>query len=112
MDYSSTLETYEDLLKRVDDFEEKMHLSSAIGRVSLQLGDVKRAAASFRSVETLINDFKSSVLCKSFSSTELMKLEHQIYMNRGLLFVGQNKYKDAMVQFQHIVQDNPKDVVG
>ncbi|XP_075266255.1 trafficking protein particle complex subunit 12-like [Convolutriloba macropyga] len=112
MDYSSTLETYEDLLKRVDDFEEKMHLSSAIGRVSLQLGDVKRAAASFRSVETLINDFKSSVLCKSLSSTELMKLEHQIYMNRGLLFVGQNKYKDAMVQFQHIVQDNPKDVVA
>ena len=118
MDYSAALETYDRLLRRLCDHpEDKIHLSSAIGRCCLQLGDLKRAAVYFKSVESLTSEVKAaSNLSSSGVATmgvnDLMKLDHQVYMNRGLLFVAQNKYKDAMVQFQHIVQDNPKDVVG
>ena len=110
MDYNSAFEIFDKILTRLKSFPDKFHLMTAIG-FSLQLGDLKRAASSFKAVEALIIDMKKSQSSETCSS-EVTKFDHQVLMNKGLLLLCQNRYKDAVLQFQQIVNDNPYDVVG
>ena len=109
LDYSSAFEQFDQLINRVDSPEEKVHLISGIGRSNLQLGDLKRAVVAFKQVESIVNDLKEGA---TLEDHEILKLNHQVLMNKGLLYLCQNKYKDAVAAFEQITKEDPFDVTG
>ena len=70
---------------------------STLGRVHLQLGNIKAAATIFKQIETLVTEVEKNILCN---------------MNRGYLSLAMDQYNTAVENFQAVLNVDPNNIVA
>lgn len=91
-DYYQSINVFQALSKI--DSSNCIKIQSLVGRVYLQLGDLKSAQEVFSGIE-------------KFVKMEDDSAKIQILMNRGFLRMAQNMYTDAHIQFSEVVKLDP-----
>ncbi|XP_006006603.1 trafficking protein particle complex subunit 12 [Latimeria chalumnae] len=81
--------------------EQEPQLLSGIGRIFLQIGDIKTAEKYFQSVEKL---------CQKLGDREQHKI--MVFMNRAFLNLGQNNFAEAHKFFIEVVKICPSNPVA
>ncbi|XP_033843803.1 trafficking protein particle complex subunit 12 [Periophthalmus magnuspinnatus] len=98
-DYILAVETYQSIIQYEP--KQKVQLLSAIGRIFLQIGDVKTAEKYFQDVEKVCQ-MKG---CQPGDSTCMV-------MNRAFVYLSQNNYAEAHSSFTEVLQIDPKNPVA
>ncbi|XP_053701068.1 trafficking protein particle complex subunit 12 [Synchiropus splendidus] len=98
-DYILAVETYHSIIQY--ETQQKVQLLSGIGRIFLQIGDVKTAEKYFQEVEEA---------CKMEGS----QLSHTlcVLMNRAFVYLSQNNYAEAHASFADVLKLDPKNPVA
>ncbi|EMP39707.1 Tetratricopeptide repeat protein 15, partial [Chelonia mydas] len=96
-DYVLAVDAYHTVIKYYP--EQEPQLLSGIGRIFLQIGDIKTAEKYFHDVEKMSQKWDG--------------LQHQIMvlMNRAFLHLGQNNFADAHRAFTEILKIDPANAV-
>ncbi|KAG7465739.1 hypothetical protein MATL_G00156790 [Megalops atlanticus] len=96
-DYVLAVETYHAIIRYQP--EQTAQLLSAIGRIFLQIGDIKRAEKYFEEVE---------------KGTQSKESEHSTFvlMNRAFVYLSQNNYAEAHASFTEVLKIDPKNPVA
>lgn len=97
-DYVLAVETYHSIIQYEP--QQKVQLLSGIGRIFLQIGDIKTAEKYFLDVE------KAS-LEKGSGTTDTCVL-----MNRAFIYLSQNNYSEAHSSFAEVLKIDPKNPVA
>ncbi|XP_037750064.1 trafficking protein particle complex subunit 12 isoform X1 [Chelonia mydas] len=97
-DYVLAVDAYHTVIKYYP--EQEPQLLSGIGRIFLQIGDIKTAEKYFHDVEKMSQKWDG--------------LQHQIMvlMNRAFLHLGQNNFADAHRAFTEILKIDPANAVA
>ncbi|XP_073192197.1 trafficking protein particle complex subunit 12 isoform X3 [Lepidochelys kempii] len=97
-DYVLAVDAYHTVIKYYP--EQEPQLLSGIGRIFLQIGDIKTAEKYFHDVEKMSQKWDG--------------LQHQIMvlMNRAFLYLGQNNFADAHRAFTEILKIDPANAVA
>ncbi|KAG7509823.1 hypothetical protein JOB18_005880 [Solea senegalensis] len=98
-DYVLAVDTYHSIIQYEP--HQRVQLLSGIGRIFLQIGDVKTAERYFQDVE------KSCQMKGSQSSHTTCML-----MNRAFVHLSQNNYAEAHASFAEVLQIDPKNPVA
>ncbi|XP_058470815.1 trafficking protein particle complex subunit 12 [Solea solea] len=98
-DYVLAVDTYHSIIQYEP--HQRVQLLSGIGRIFLQIGDVKTAERYFQDVE------KSCQMKESQSSHITCML-----MNRAFVHLSQNNYAEAHASFAEVLQIDPKNPVA
>uniref|UniRef100_A0A8C9WLY8 Trafficking protein particle complex subunit 12 n=1 Tax=Scleropages formosus TaxID=113540 RepID=A0A8C9WLY8_SCLFO len=98
-DYVLAVETYQSIIQYEP--EQKAQLLSGIGRIFLQIGDIKTAEKYFQEVEKVCQ-------AKGNGST----LSTCILMNRAFVYLSQNNYAEAHATFSDVLKLDPKNPVA
>ncbi|XP_062863120.1 trafficking protein particle complex subunit 12 [Trichomycterus rosablanca] len=98
-DYVLAVMTYQSIIQ----FEphQKVQLLSGIGRIFLQIGDIKTAEKYFQEVEKACQD-------KEKESAQ----DTAVLMNRAFVYLSQNNYAEAHTCFSSILKTDPKNPVA
>ncbi|XP_054894276.1 trafficking protein particle complex subunit 12 [Poeciliopsis prolifica] len=98
-DYVLAVETYHSIIQYEP--QQRVQLLSGIGRIFLQIGDVKTAERYFQDVE------------KAYE-TKGSNLSHAtcILMNRAFVYLSQNNYTEAHATFLEVLKIDPKNPVA
>uniref|UniRef100_A0A672HUA9 Trafficking protein particle complex subunit 12 n=1 Tax=Salarias fasciatus TaxID=181472 RepID=A0A672HUA9_SALFA len=98
-DYVLAVETYHSIIQYEP--QQRVQLLSGIGRIFLQIGDVKTAERYFQDVESA---------CQMKGS----QLGHTtcVLMNRAFVYLSQNNYGDAHTSFTEVLKIDPKNPVA
>ncbi|XP_013926131.1 PREDICTED: trafficking protein particle complex subunit 12-like [Thamnophis sirtalis] len=97
-DYVLAVETYHTVMKYHP--EQEPQLLSGIGRIFLQIGDIKMAEKYFQDVE------------KVAQKSDGLKNQIIVLMNRAFLHLGQNRFSDAYIYFTEILKIDPSNSVA
>ncbi|XP_076806891.1 trafficking protein particle complex subunit 12-like [Clavelina lepadiformis] len=93
-EYHAAITTYDEIIAQSSKDEVSLH--SGLGRLLLQLGDVRAAQHRFAQVEKLAaND---------------SKYRTQLEMNRGFLYLGANNWPEALQQFSEVLKHDPTNI--
>ncbi|KAM3595545.1 uncharacterized protein V6R79_024864 [Siganus canaliculatus] len=98
-DYVLAVETYHSIIQYEP--EQKVQLLSGIGRIFLQIGDVKTAERYFQDVEKACQMKGSQpghITC--------------VLMNRAFVYLSQNNYAEAHASFTEVLKIDPKNPVA
>ncbi|XP_056332885.1 trafficking protein particle complex subunit 12 [Danio aesculapii] len=98
-DYVLAVETYRSIIEFEP--EQKVQLLSGIGRIFLQIGDIRTAEKYFEDVEKACQS-------KGKTATE----ETSVLMNRAFVYLSQNNYADAHTCFSSVLRLDPKNPVA
>lgn len=98
-DYVLAVETYHSIIQYEP--QQKVQLLSGIGRIFLQIGDVKTAERYFQDVE------KACQMKGSLPSHTTCML-----MNRAFVYLSQNNYAEAHASFIEVLKMDPKNPVA
>ncbi|XP_072313558.1 trafficking protein particle complex subunit 12 [Eucyclogobius newberryi] len=98
-DYILAVETYQSIIQYEP--KQRVQLLSAVGRIFLQVGDVKTAEKYFQDVEKACQ-MKGS---QPGDSTCMV-------MNRAFVYLSQNNYTEAYSSFTEVLQLDPKNPVA
>uniref|UniRef100_A0A8C6V3U5 Trafficking protein particle complex subunit 12 n=1 Tax=Neogobius melanostomus TaxID=47308 RepID=A0A8C6V3U5_9GOBI len=98
-DYILAVETYQSIIQYEP--RQRVQLLSAIGRIFLQIGDVKTAESYFQDVEDACQ-MKGS---QPSDSTCMV-------MNRAFVYLSQNNYTEAHSSFTEVLKTDPKNPVA
>ncbi|XP_067312318.1 trafficking protein particle complex subunit 12 [Pseudorasbora parva] len=98
-DYVLAVETYLSIIEYEP--EQSVQLLSGIGRVFLQIGDIRTAEKYFQDVEKA---------CQSKGKTP--DEDTSVLMNRAFVYLSQNNYADAHVCFSSVLKLDPKNPVA
>uniref|UniRef100_A0A4W6C525 Trafficking protein particle complex subunit 12 n=1 Tax=Lates calcarifer TaxID=8187 RepID=A0A4W6C525_LATCA len=98
-DYVLAVETYHSIIQYEP--QQRVQLLSGIGRIFLQIGDVKTAERYFQDVE------KACQMKGSQSSHTTCML-----MNRAFVYLSQNNYAEAHASFTEVLKIDPKNPVA
>ncbi|XP_028652746.2 trafficking protein particle complex subunit 12 isoform X1 [Erpetoichthys calabaricus] len=98
-DYVLAVDVYHSIIKYEP--SQKPQLLSGIGRIFLQIGDIKRAEKYFQDVET---DFKTKGNDPNQNTVVLM--------NRAFVYLSQNNYGDAHSSFSEVLRIDPTNPVA
>lgn len=98
-DYVLAVETYHSIIQYEP--QQRVQLLSGIGRIFLQIGDVKTAERYFQDVEKA---------CQMNGS----QLSHTtcVLMNRAFVYLSQNNYAEAHASFIEVLKIDPKNPVA
>ncbi|KAM4625908.1 trafficking protein particle complex subunit 12 [Polymixia lowei] len=96
-DYILAVETYHSIIQYEP--QQRVQLLSGIGRIFLQIGDIKTAERYFQDVENADKESHSS---------------HTTYvsMNRAFVYLSQNNYAEAHASFTEVLKIDPKNPVA
>ncbi|XP_062981197.1 trafficking protein particle complex subunit 12 [Elgaria multicarinata webbii] len=97
-DYVLAVETYHTVIKYYP--EQETQLLSGIGRIFLQIGDIKMAEKYFQDVE------------KETQKLDGLKNQIMVLMNRAFLHLGQNNFAEAHKFFTEILKVDPSNAVA
>ncbi|XP_070589036.1 trafficking protein particle complex subunit 12 [Erythrolamprus reginae] len=97
-DYGLAVETYHTVMKYYP--EQEPQLLSGIGRIFLQIGDIKMAEKYFQDIE------------KVAQKLDGLKNQIMVLMNRAFLHLGQNNFADAHKYFTEILKIDPSNSVA
>ncbi|KAJ6665883.1 hypothetical protein lerEdw1_001355 [Lerista edwardsae] len=97
-DYVLAVETYHTVIKYYP--EQEPQLLSGIGRIFLQIGDIKTAEKYFQDVE------------KVTQKLDGLKNQIMVLMNRAFLHLGQNNFAEAHKFFTEILKVDPSNAVA
>ncbi|XP_039187861.1 trafficking protein particle complex subunit 12 isoform X1 [Crotalus tigris] len=97
-DYVLAVETYHTVMKYYP--EQEPQLLSGIGRIFLQIGDIKMAEKYFQDVE------------KVAQKLDGLKNQIMVLMNRAFLHLGQNNFAEAHKFFTEILKIDPSNAVA
>ncbi|XP_026521079.1 trafficking protein particle complex subunit 12 [Notechis scutatus] len=97
-DYVLAVETYHTVMKYCP--EQEPQLLSGIGRIFLQIGDIKMAEKYFQDVE------------KVAQKLDGLKIQIMVLMNRAFLHLGQNNFAEAHKYFTEILKIDPSNSVA
>ncbi|XP_034015662.1 trafficking protein particle complex subunit 12 isoform X2 [Thalassophryne amazonica] len=98
-DYVLAMETYHSIIQYEP--QQSVQLLSGIGRIFLQIGDVKTAERYFQDVEKtcqMNGSQPSHITC--------------VLMNRAFVYLSQNNYADAHTSFLEVLKTDPKNPVA
>ncbi|XP_073682826.1 trafficking protein particle complex subunit 12 [Garra rufa] len=98
-DYVLAVETYHSIIEYEP--EQKVQLLSGIGRIFLQIGDIRTAEKYFLDVEKA---------CQSKGKTP--DEDTSVLMNRAFVYLSQNNYADAHTSFSSVLKLDPKNPVA
>ncbi|XP_076604202.1 trafficking protein particle complex subunit 12 isoform X2 [Chaetodon auriga] len=98
-DYVLAVETYHSIIQYEP--QQKVQLLSGIGRIFLQIGDIKTAERYFQDVE------KACQMKGSQPSQTTCML-----MNRAFVYLSQNNYAEAHASFIEVLKTDPKNPVA
>ncbi|KAJ8398219.1 hypothetical protein AAFF_G00430630 [Aldrovandia affinis] len=98
-DYVLAVETYHSIIRYEP--EQKAQLLSGIGRIFLQIGDIKTAEKYFQEVEK-----------EAQSKGNGENQETFVQMNRAFVFLSQNNYAEAHTSFSEVLKIDPKNPVA
>ncbi|XP_030627870.1 trafficking protein particle complex subunit 12 [Chanos chanos] len=98
-DYVLAVETYHSIIRYEP--QQRVQLLSGIGRIFLQIGDIKTAERYFQDVEKA---------CQSKGQGP--NQDTAILMNRAFLYLSQNNYSEAHTCFSNILNIDPKNPVA
>uniref|UniRef100_A0AAY4CY83 Trafficking protein particle complex subunit 12 n=1 Tax=Denticeps clupeoides TaxID=299321 RepID=A0AAY4CY83_9TELE len=98
-DFVLAVATYQSLVQYEP--EQTVQLLSAIGRIFLQIGDIKTAEKHFLDVEKI---------CQTKADGQ--PLHTAVMMNRAFLYLSQNNYAEAHTCFTNILKCDPKNPVA
>uniref|UniRef100_A0A3Q2P253 Trafficking protein particle complex subunit 12 n=1 Tax=Fundulus heteroclitus TaxID=8078 RepID=A0A3Q2P253_FUNHE len=98
-DYVLAVETYHSIIQYEP--QQRVQLLSGIGRIFLQIGDVKTAERYFQDVENAYQ-------------TKGSNLSHAtcVLMNRAFVYLSQNNYAEAHTSFLEVLKIDPKNPVA
>uniref|UniRef100_A0ABM5GHL1 Trafficking protein particle complex subunit 12 isoform X2 n=1 Tax=Pogona vitticeps TaxID=103695 RepID=A0ABM5GHL1_9SAUR len=97
-DYVLAVETYHTVIKYYP--EQEPQLLSGIGRIFLQIGDIKMAEKYFQDVERVAQ------------KSEGLQNQIMVLMNRAFLHLGQNNFSEAHRFFTEILKIHPSNAVA
>eukprot|EP01117_Protostelium_nocturnum_P003622 TRINITY_DN1489_c0_g2_i1.p1 TRINITY_DN1489_c0_g2~~TRINITY_DN1489_c0_g2_i1.p1 ORF type:complete len:427 (-),score=187.89 TRINITY_DN1489_c0_g2_i1:419-1699(-) len=92
-EYPLAISMLQDISKK---YPNNSSLLSGIGRVYLQMGNIKTASVVFKQIESLEGEADQSI----------------ISMNKGFLALALNQFTIAIDHFQQVLVKNPKDVTA
>ncbi|XP_029315957.1 trafficking protein particle complex subunit 12 [Cottoperca gobio] len=98
-DYVLAVETYHSIIQYEP--QQRVQLLSGIGRIFLQIGDVKTAERYFQDVEKACQETGSQP-----SHTTC------VLMNRAFVYLSQNNYTEAHASFTEVLKMDPKNPVA
>ncbi|XP_066571630.1 trafficking protein particle complex subunit 12 [Amia ocellicauda] len=98
-DYVLAVEMYHSIIQYEP--EQKPQLLSGIGRIFLQIGDIKTAEKYFQDVENVFKMNGEEPSQKTF-----------VLMNRAFVYLSQNNYGDAHKSFSEVLKIDPKNPVA
>ncbi|KAM4723572.1 trafficking protein particle complex subunit 12 isoform 1-T2 [Anableps anableps] len=98
-DYVLAVETYHSIIQYEP--QQRVQLLSGIGRIFLQIGDVKTAERYFQDVEKAYQ-MKGSNLSHATC----------VLMNRAFVYLSQNNYAEAHATFLEVLKTDPKNPVA
>ncbi|KAM6973431.1 trafficking protein particle complex subunit 12 [Aplochiton taeniatus] len=98
-DYILAVETYQSILQYEP--QQSVQLLSGIGRIFLQIGDIKTAERYFQEVEKAFMSQGSGPHPDTF-----------VFMNRAFVHLSQNNYAEAHASFAHVLKLDPKNPVA
>ncbi|KAM9842137.1 trafficking protein particle complex subunit 12 [Aulostomus maculatus] len=98
-DYVLAVETYHSIIQYEP--QQRVQLLSGIGRIFLQIGDIKTAEKYFQDVE---KDCQMKGSQPSHTTCVLM--------NRAFVFLSQNNYNEAHASFAEVLKIDPKNPVA
>uniref|UniRef100_A0A9R1SKV5 Trafficking protein particle complex subunit 12 n=2 Tax=Cyprinus carpio TaxID=7962 RepID=A0A9R1SKV5_CYPCA len=98
-DYMLAVETYHSIIEYEP--EQRVQLLSGIGRIFLQIGDIRTAEKYFQDVEKG---------CQSKGKTA--NEDTSVLMNRAFVYLSQNNYADAHTCFSSVLELDPKNPVA
>nr|XP_060608736.1 trafficking protein particle complex subunit 12 isoform X1 [Anolis sagrei ordinatus] len=97
-DYVLAVETYHMVIKYYP--EQEPQLLSGIGRIFLQIGDIKMAEKYFQDVEKVTQKWDG------------LKNQIMVLMNRAFLHLGQNNFAEAHKFFTEVLKIDPSNAVA
>lgn len=100
-DYVLAVDAYHIVIKYYP--EQEPQLLSGIGRIFLQIGDIKTAEKYFQDVEKVIQNLVN----KDEAHNQIM-----VFMNRAFLHLGQNNFSEAHRFFTEVLKLDPKNTVA
>uniref|UniRef100_A0A673HBB9 Trafficking protein particle complex subunit 12 n=1 Tax=Sinocyclocheilus rhinocerous TaxID=307959 RepID=A0A673HBB9_9TELE len=98
-DYVLAVETFHSIIEYEP--EQRVQLLSGIGRIFLQIGDIRTAEKYFQDVEKG---------CQSKGKTP--NEDTSVLMNRAFVYLSQNNYADAHTCFSSVLKLDPKNPVA
>ncbi|KAJ8290605.1 hypothetical protein GJAV_G00015180 [Gymnothorax javanicus] len=98
-DYVLAVEMYHSIIRY--DPEQKPQLMSGIGRIFLQIGDIKMAEKYFEDVEKAV-----------LSKEDGQQQDTFVLMNRAFAYLSQNSYAEAHASFSEVLKIDPKNPVA
>uniref|UniRef100_A0A673K8H8 Trafficking protein particle complex subunit 12 n=1 Tax=Sinocyclocheilus rhinocerous TaxID=307959 RepID=A0A673K8H8_9TELE len=98
-DYVLAVETYHSIIEYEP--EQTVQLLSGMGRIFLQIGDIRTAEKYFQDVEKA---------CQSKGETP--NEDTSVLMNRAFVYLSQNNYADAHTCFSSVLKLDPKNPVA
>ncbi|KAJ8353149.1 hypothetical protein SKAU_G00207160 [Synaphobranchus kaupii] len=98
-DYVLAVETYHSIIHYEP--EQKSQLLSGIGRIFLQIGDIKMAEKYFEDVEKAAQSTGEGQCQNTF-----------VQMNRAFVYLSQNNYAEAHASFSEVLKIDPKNPVA
>uniref|UniRef100_A0A665TXF1 Trafficking protein particle complex subunit 12 n=1 Tax=Echeneis naucrates TaxID=173247 RepID=A0A665TXF1_ECHNA len=98
-DYVLAVETYHSIIQYEP--QQRVQLLSGIGRIFLQIGDIKTA-------ETYFQDVEKACQMKGSQSTHTTCM----LMNRAFVYLSQNNYAEAHASFTEVLKLDPKNPVA
>ncbi|XP_056420067.1 trafficking protein particle complex subunit 12 [Hyla sarda] len=100
-DYALAVDAYHTVIKYYP--EQEPQLLSGIGRIFLQIGDIKTAETYFQDVEKVIEN----LVTKEEANNKIM-----ILMNKAFLHLGQNNFSVAHKFFTEVLKLDPTNTVA
>ncbi|KAM4772849.1 trafficking protein particle complex subunit 12 [Rhinophrynus dorsalis] len=100
-DYVLAVDAYHTVIKYYP--EQEPQILSGIGRIFLQIGDIKTAEKYFQEAEKVIQN----LVTQNESQNQIM-----ILMNRAFLHLGQNNFSEAHKSFTEILKLDPANAVA
>ncbi|XP_053565703.1 trafficking protein particle complex subunit 12 [Bombina bombina] len=100
-DYVLAVDTYHTVIKYYP--EQEPQLLSGIGRIFLQIGDIKTAEKYFQNAEKVI---------ENLASANELQNKMMVLMNRAFLHLGQNNFSEAHKFFSEVLKLDPKNPVA
>ncbi|XP_064190172.1 trafficking protein particle complex subunit 12 isoform X1 [Anguilla rostrata] len=98
-DYVLAVEIYRSIIRYEP--EQKPQLLSGIGRIFLQIGDIKTAEKYFEDVEKAAQSKGDGQCLNTF-----------VLMNRAFVYLSQNNYAEAHASFSDVLKIDPKNPVA
>ncbi|XP_012674966.2 trafficking protein particle complex subunit 12 [Clupea harengus] len=98
-DYVLAVDTYHSIIQYEP--QQKVQLLSGIGRIFLQIGDIKTAERYFQEVEKA---------CQAKEGGEMQ--DTSVLMNRAFVYLSQNNYSEAHTCFSGVLKIDPKNPVA